>query len=845
MGWPFRRRSTKRPKDASAQLLGSAHSREINPYALEKPTSSMGRKSSKGRRNRPSQCFNLPSIAGYNTNSSLSCLGSPPTGSRTRLPAARVEAVIADPRLIKATRAQDLSRPYLSQTMPSRSTVSFHRAASRQENARHSTLIKRNTDLGTQRRKRVTREIFEEARRDIDVGNSPLTKRATAPTGSMGQMHGALGRPDLRPTSEASLNQAQNSVHSSNSGHSMTREFKVRALDIISPHPTLRPGSSFSPDRSLGPSRSSQKHDRDGRSPLPISEEIMSQSRTIDELADDLDARAVREIMEKEQRRRTAKRKRDEERATKKLQRTREKQRAEDTEMEDPFTDPKKEPIGLGIEEPLTAAPAPLDNEAEEEKLHDGTPSPSIWAREVRKDAEANEGTTSPSSWIHVPEGEVIENDKNQINEPIDLAPTQVRTPNTDVDEPVHEIAQEMRMSTGSMQMADIQHRKASLASNAYDRDISPTTEPMPSDRRASDQSNRRWGSFFRRSSSKPKPDSFTSGRPNAGRLSATSMGVGSSASGSRDSIHRPPPVAASTRRGSGKPKRVVSSKFKEDLPDFGQGSRDPFPLSPPDSRVQSPEAAPPLPGSEHSQAVAPSSKRYSFSNSSETLGQSRMDIISPIDKPPGTAMSQSLASVDSEASWLSGRPGKRGSSQPMRASVTSLGERFQGTGRSSEELGDTSPDIGSSSAMHMSRGSYGSNVGEAHMFKDVEDGNVVEEDMGEMKVREGMGRRPTLVSHHLTTKSQEGLLRQFVQGESAVHQGTFEDEERPGTADAEGITPGVEYDEGVSPAIERATSLNMQRHSRHISTGSARLLDITKASPSPSSSPNPNSDTK
>lgn len=92
-------------------------------------------------------------------------------------------------------------------------------------------------------------------------------------------------------------------------------------------------------------------------------------------------------------------------------------------------------------------------------------------------------------------------------------------------------------------------------------------------------------------------------------------------------------------------PKRT-KSRFREDLPEF--------PLSPPDSRVQSPEAdAPTLP-------VVAEKYPHMVSRLTPPPGQ---DASSCAEQLKATArnethLSMSLASIDSEGSWLSGRVG-------------------------------------------------------------------------------------------------------------------------------------------------------------------------------------------
>ena len=212
--------------------------------------------------------------------------------------------------------------------------------------------------------------------------------------------------------------------------------------------------------------------------------------------------------------------------------------------------------------------------------------------------------------------------------------------------------------------------------------DISERDEP---ERRASDQNSGHmssWTTFFKRGGRR-KRGSFDPGRASP-EFSNTS----------RESFSKrnPPPIVpprSYRRTESGTPQRTMS-RFREDLPEL--------PLSPPDSRVQSPEAAAAPssvltnnPSRKASQSLSGTldDKSLMTSSSIPALDRSRPDTSQEkrsmdFDSASGpgypvVTVAQSLASVDSEGSWLSGKPVKRISAQSyhaQRASQSSLQPR-------------------------------------------------------------------------------------------------------------------------------------------------------------------------
>lgn len=284
-------------------------------------------------------------------------------------------------------------------------------------------------------------------------------------------------------------------------------------------------------------------------------------------------------------------------------------------------------------------------------------------------------------------------------------------------------------------------------------------------------------------------------------------------------------------------------SKFREDLPEL--------PLSPPDSRVQSPEAdsVPPIRANYPERKIGQSSEeseahvRYdtpaSGYRSSEamrirdetpTSGHRSIDDPSP---EPAAVLSQSLASIDSEGSWLSGRKGgsKRGSAQlpphPLRDSASSLQRRYREFSESGEELGIAEDEYfsrlspGPEEFYKIHRQSTGNPVPSSD---DEEGGSLASPTSSELTTKWGaVARQPTVVHHHEPrAKSREGLLDDFESDSASEHRAETPDIKRKSYGLAQDI---INEDES---GVHRATSIDFgKHHARHVSAGSARLLDL------------------
>jgi hypothetical protein len=261
----------------------------------------------------------------------------------------------------------------------------------------------------------------------------------------------------------------------------------------------------------------------------------------------------------------------------------------------------------------------------------------------------------------------------------------------------------------------------------------------------------------------------------------------------------------------TGAPKRT-RSRFREDLPEM--------PLSPPASRVQSPEAEPPMPvlteqkirEMEQLRSIGvrydtPTSGHRSIETNRLTPSTMERVHVSP---SPEAGMSMSLASIDSEGSWLSGNVNSRRAA--IRDSIRRANQREQNENNIDSPTNSTDEDLGIVEDDYMTRLTPRRSSNPDIMARRSGEGRPSSDeeelaDDGEMKWG-AVGSQPKVV-HRWTMKSHEGLL----EIES-------EEEESPTSP----VSPSQEL-----ANVQDARSVNLGRgHVRNFSAGSAKLLDIT-----------------
>ena len=632
---------------------------------------------------------------------------------------------------------------------------------------------------------------------------------------------GGLNRHFERPTSEVSL-PVPDSVRSSMSGDSEWQQsYQVSAMDALSPRPTIRYAES--PRLGSKEHRASRASVRRDKAPAAIPEEPFNTKARMEDLADDLDAKALRELMDRDRRRRERKKKSEQDKLQRKLQRKAERQQKAEADAQDASRSRHRGDVEMRDADPAGPSSA-QDNELAESSAQ----------------AAQRQTQQSPSSWLQDPSREHLPSPPaDPFNDPtmrshLDLGP---ESEQASINEPIIETAKAIRLSSASMSppMSPVpkQTRGQSSLSNlvaSSTQDVpepSPLPEPEylqpPEIRRDSESSSRAegssWTSFFRRRATKSQRKSSDKDRHTPSEFSNTSR-----ESFARSKQTPPGPVVQRSFRRDGTPQRT-QSKFREDLPEL--------PMSPPRSRVQSPEMnQAPSPYiddqskvenlNDHARVSTPIEDVHPAFREQISINQS---LRSPSPEGPASGLlSQSLASIDSEGSWLSGRHPKRSSIpiSSLRESQASLSQQLaEDNEQPIEEPNFARHEINAgtirgpgalSAQLRQLRTSSGGESDLPEVFPGDETGE------GAMRYDTVKGRKPNIVQRSPYFKSREGLLDDYTNAEEASPVS-------PISADS----PDTPERDQASTSIHRATSVDYGRrgHVRQLSAGSARLLDI------------------
>lgn len=655
----------------------------------------------------------------------------------------------------------------------------------------------------------------------------------------------------------------QDSIHSSMSGHSEQRGWEVSAISVFSPRPTVRlSGPGYSTQQ---PAHSSSKISRKGsnkkRLPAIAQDTNQKDRRRIADLANDLDASELRAVLERDQRRKEQKDAEQHEKLERKLRRRAEKQRAEEerrrAEEERMIRDARERAAAA----PPTATHPAFRNQAPEhiqdETAVSGLLTP-VSTKEDKSDVEEQErGRSMPTGDTYLNYTTLHEDAENPFDDPeeegpfADILPPPI-TPGggeyyspvqTPMEDPILETAQAVRLSQSHMSPPNsplrATHAVGSQPDMADGQRVRTSSIPgrnvASSQRRPSETSTRRpgtWATFFRRGPGSRRGSDEPANRSDSSFVN-TSRDF-SFANTSRESMSKQAIPAhliqqTSTRR-SGTPART-QSKFREDLPEL--------PLSPPDSRVQSPEltiAAANVAAAHRTKRTG--AKQSTARDSADPTGLVRTD--SPVVERQDSVgmLSQSLASVDSEGSWISGRPPQRTSSRTQARDVSPIRpeDNFNASydklpipdheyfstltpqTRSRRQSGETTPPRTDDDVTPAAKAT-GSTV----------DGTPL---------RQGTARRrPTVVHNDPRFKSREALMAEFESGEGVP---THSRDGSPSGDSAENSPIEQTY-------MHKARSVNYGGgHAKSLSAGSARLLEIAPSSrrgsvrPSPQNSPTP-----
>ncbi len=810
--WPFGRKSKKSSQPADNAAMAATRSlppepsrRESTPHASDRSTPTLGRRPSRGNNQRRPR----------STSRKLSKSNAPSNRTSEKVDHIPPVPVLPEQRRAElneksgfnksnqqAPNMQQQQPPYYYQNPMSTSSLQAEKFSVIRE---PPTLQgKRSANDGNfPRRKSSKRKTNDHAReQEIKAMSSPvpIPKRPVShQPGMLAQdskkIPGGLNRRFTRPLSDVSLPLPE-SMLSQISVASDQHSFKVSAFDALSPRPTIRySGNPRSPAGSAGPSRTSTRKEKH---PMIVEEPSRSKKR-INELADDMDAGSLRELMERDRRRHEKHRQSEHEKLERRLQRRAEKQQQREGGTDEAGKvardQEKVEDVKLEQERsPLPVIPGGLSAPAREE----GTRTPESWLKDPSRD--------------HLPVGDPFHDTIAGGS----MSHLEAATPD-ERDDPVLETAKAVRLSQASISPPTSPTRQLHEPSNLSQfSELAPSPTPDIAEqkeidhRRDSDTSARfssNWKSIFRRSDTKAKRDSADRGRVTPSEFSNTS----------RESIARQMPPSAFTRiprARSGTPIRT-QSRFREDLPEL--------PISPPDSRIQSPEAKslPEIPGSQGSGAAgatenAPLSDIHPAYREEVALSRNASLRATSRDGPIIAAVPQSLASVDSEGSWLRSGSDKR-TSQPLRESGGSLQQRFQEPEEPEEEAPGT-PDeekyMGSLIPTPSETAPAIPPRKHPYMMPAAGMGVDNENTQEEATWHGAVGKHPTIVRQGpgQRTKSREGLLNDFQTAE-----------ESPESSPSNDSPVGPE-----NPFISRATSVDLGKgHARHISAGSARLLNL------------------
>lgn len=475
-----------------------------------------------------------------------------------------------------------------------------------------------------------------------------------------------------QPTSDVSL-PLPGSIHSSLSSESEQVSFKVSALEALAPRPTLR--YTVNPRYSSPPRERPNRH-VSVRNKLsekrPIPEATLRAHKRVDDLADDLTASDLRELMERDERRRARKREREQERIERRLARRAERDRAAATDGQPSQPNMERgvigrESVGLGIEPESTVITSSKPRTSPRT-----SPSPSSKQQGKRPAAEMDDEEDTSDQ----PAYEPIEHFHRTDSIPLD----NVSVASEEAEEPTNHRSSSPRKKiilmprTSRSRSPPPPLNPAKLESSETDR---KTSEGSIKRLRRSWSNLFRWGSRSRRKSG---PSSFSN-------TSRDSMSV----------PHAPQAPAAAisdalTRKlSSNMPKRTLS-RFREDLPEL--------PLSPPQSRDSSPGPAhsaimeqdsPDLDVSTDEDEPTPK-RRDTPMSPEEVFGSVPASMPTSLDPSPEPAPI-SLGSVDSEGSWFGKRAApKRGI--PMNAPLTPPRTQHRRTASMSSDDSHHDPDL-------------------------------------------------------------------------------------------------------------------------------------------------------
>ncbi|KAJ5817831.1 hypothetical protein N7447_007839 [Penicillium robsamsonii] len=713
--WPFNRKSKRHTIQVTGAEAADLHSTLADPTI--EPT--LGRKSSKRQTNR----------------------------TRDAADSRRSSALVPSTRPISSLDRSD------SITDQSRNTPRDHPLS------RTGSLLRRkpsqNSNVPNKLRRKLSKRKANEIMREREIrmlSSTPIDipYRPTPGSGDYAldkRRRKANGRRADRYTSDLSLS-IRHSATSSTSDISDPYTYKVNAFAALTPRPIVRyvEAPRLQTARSSNP-LASNRQEREKLHALTMSEENFYYSkRRVNELADSLDAGALRELLDRDRRRREKKQVDEQERLRRKLQERADAQQAEERKVQ--AATPKPEP---DLETEI-AQPEPSIAEVAEPEIvapNEETTAPQV--DEPTAVASENESWLLGTSKASDNTGRESRESSRVINNLDDGSVRERRL----VQRPSFAPSQDITMSRTTLSPSHSSFRHG-VNSPTHSQVCGPSSASdisrgVDSERRLSDSSGRRGNtitSLFRRGSSRLK-------RTYKERFHDTTPEVSNA---SHESFYRiqtqsspPPPSIVPPRilMPSGTLKRS-QSKFTEHFGDE--------PLSPPDSRLQSPDIPEevlesPLEGGGtflHEPTPSPGVD-IKNPNRSHHRSWASDSIDTEADNVP---LSQSLASIDSEGSWMSGQFFRRMSqkpSSPVRSNMNSFGRD------SVETPADACDEVES---LDDSR-RLSSHVLEPEFDPESVDSSASNPNPAERWHNE-VGRRAVLVNPVVRPKSTQGMLRGY-----------------------------------------------------------------------------------
>lgn len=599
------------------------------------------------------------------------------------------------------------------------------------------------------------------------------------------------------PESDVSL-PLPGSIDSNMSSDSEQVSFKVSALEALAPRPTLRytvNSRQYSPPPER-PNRHISVRNRVSEK-RPIPEATIKAHKRIDDLADDLTASDLRELMERDGRRRARKQVKDQERTERRLARRAEKEKAAQRQGE--HSPPNlergvmgRESIGLGID-PESAVVTSSTPRASPKSSQGSSPvstSKQLGKRPAEEmddhDEVGDHAAQGPLEHFHRTDSIPLDN--------VSVASAHDEAPLPRTRSPRKKIILMPRTS-----------RSRSPAPPAA---VEPSKPDLSGSRKNSEGSIKRfrrsWSNLFRWGSRKRKtgPSSFSN-------TSRDSM-----PSNQAPPFADPIPVALSRKLSSNVPKRTLS-RFREDLPEL--------PLSPPQSRDTSPELEQ-IPSAIMEQDTPELDRDMDYD---ETIPKRRDTPMSPDDMintgtasmptsidPSPEPVPVSLGSVDSEGAWFGTKKKATGRASiptpltpPQRPASISSFDSHHDPDLPTEYIADDDDsflgDNDSLSQFAPQQRSSDSHVSHARASSDASD-----------DARWGVvgGRTPNVIQPGARDfiKSREGLLNTFSDDGNASEHG--------------GVETQLVADEGATRENGLLRANNAVRHSK----GSVKLMNVT-----------------